>query len=248
VRSRAGTFALLTSAGSSDIYLTNGEDAPLHAAHFNTGSLAEAIQLGDQMLFWIGASGNIELWKTPYAADVAVKVMDQQSFFVPVVYGNKVYGVSKVTSSSQDTALWETDGTAAGTKQVFAPTGANSTTGFVLDYVLLSTSGGLYFTGVDRTRSGSFVYRSDGTTAGTTEVLPYALNSNRDPMALAVVGNFLYFGFAWGNEQGLARIPLAGGPAEYIATDCALYYTLAAGNHLVAKCAAGKLRILKNAG
>jgi hypothetical protein len=47
----------------------------------------------------------------------------------------------------------------------------------------------------------------------------------------------------------LARVPIAGGPIEYVDTpDCAVFNMVAAGNHLLAHCNYGTLRLLGNAG
>ncbi|HEX2881430.1 MAG TPA: hypothetical protein VHO25_18000, partial [Polyangiaceae bacterium] len=89
VRSTGGTFALLVDG--SDVYLTDGVDPPMIAMSFPNGSLGGAIQLGTEMLFWWNfGGGQMEMWKTSYAAEAAEKVMDVQAFQRPVVYQDKV--------------------------------------------------------------------------------------------------------------------------------------------------------------
>jgi hypothetical protein len=217
------------------------------AAAFPNGSLASAIQLGTEMLFWWNlGSGNQEMWKTSYAAEAAEKVMDVQTFQHPVVYQDKVYGISKTNFDDFEYALWETDGTAAGTNEVVLPgRGLNSD-------MLWVTDEGLFFLATYEQEAGLFLYKSDGTAAGTTRLMSHGVLYTGPGSGPVIVGDYLYVGFEWGpsgTDPGLARVPIAGGPIEYVDTpDCAVFNMVAAGNHLLAHCNYGTLRLLGNAG
>jgi hypothetical protein len=245
IEATGGTFTLVENG--YDVFLTDGFDAPILVDNPENAGVAGAIQLGDEMLFWLNfGSGHTELWKTTYTG-VAEKVTDSQAFQQAVIYQDKVYGISKTASTDVEYGLWETDGTAAGTKEVVVPGRG------LEDELLLATDGGLFFLATYEQEAGLFLYKSDGTAAGTTRVFSDDILYSGRGSGPVVVGDYLYVGFEWGPggtaNTGLARVPTAGGAIEYVDTpDCAVFNMVAAGNHLIAQCNYGTLRLLGNAG
>lgn len=84
--------------------------------------------------------------------------------------GSKVFFVASDAKNSQNTHLWVTDGTTAGTKEIggFSNAGISNFYGIIWDH-LYALNGKLIFSGQDRS-SETGVWVSDGTAKGTIEL------------------------------------------------------------------------------
>lgn len=253
VTTLGGKFGLFFT-DKRGLYATTGTGTPTLIQTFPDGSAIAGdhlgVQLGEDTYFFMTEGKTPQLWKTTSAAGSAKKIVDAPSFQRTVAFKNRIYGITENPKNLVD-ELWTSDGTAEGTKAVFVP-GTTAQTGLG-DQILLATDDALFFIATTPASEGTRLWRSDGTTAGTTDAMPWGVNySGATNTPLVHIGRWVYAGLrgfspTLGELDGIVRVPTAGGQAEYIPTDCAVFDLLAVGKHLVAQCNYGRARVFKDA-
>lgn len=173
-------------------------------------------ELNGELYFWAReASGPTSLWKTNGTSSGTVKVIDPPfaGGGTPMVtYNGRIYFLA-YSAPGQNPELYVTDGTPSGTGlllEINPSTSANLTSGssprdlYVYD-------GFLFFSADDGT-NGRELWRTDGTTVGTTmvaDIFPNNLNpafgKGSNPAYFIELSNELYFA-ARGYDVGLNQI------------------------------------------
>jgi hypothetical protein len=239
-----------SKVGNDELYATTGAGAPtlLHTLALDDNVSASVVQNGDDTYFWLTRAQVTSLWKTTAAAGTAVEVTPAPIFENGVVFKGRAFGLAS-TSLAARAALWQTDGTAGGTKAVFQPGPLPSG----ISARLSVTSDAIFFlANTPATNNLLRLFRSDGTTEGTKEVFAHDVYDELPPKKdLTVVGRFLYIGMHWQSPtalvEGLARVPVAGGQIEFIPMKCGVSHLRAFGKHLLAQCNYGSAHIFKDA-
>jgi trimeric autotransporter adhesin len=127
-------------------------------------------------------SDDIELWKSDGSAAGTVRVADinpgttgsDPAGFVPF---NNLLLFSAFTAA-QGREVWKTDGTTAGTqlvKDIYSGTGNGIPYSF---YNFISYNGAVYFTAFSQSSSDNEIWKTDGTTSGTQEVMDIYTGTN----------------------------------------------------------------------
>jgi ELWxxDGT repeat protein len=122
------------------------------------------------------------------------------------VNGTLFFGTNDTLfDSNHGTALWRSNGTAAGTSLVEDFTDTTNNSGGLYPWLLTDVSGTLYFT-VNNKGNGDTLFRSDGTAAGTTVLTGVGPAANLGPAGdLTNVNGTLFFEAAIPNSDSLFR-------------------------------------------
>ena len=210
----AGRFLYFNSSlpdGSNGLFRSDGTDAGTSLLKtFDPGWTASSgaspldgsaeYQLNRNVLFLAndGIHGK-QLWKTDGTAEGTSRITDFQTPLgfnpiSPVILGGYLYfGLAGAATTGQS-GLWRTDGTEAGTTLVkgFAPTYSYSSADTSIQDLTLF-DGAIYFAA--REGDSDFnLWRSDGTTAGTYQVMDVPNGSSGSyPTNLTVAGSNLFF-------------------------------------------------------
>ncbi len=199
------TTVELTDAQS----LCAGGGIPQTFAVLDGAAYFAATQVGD---YWS------ELWRTdgtPEGTRQISHVGPRQQVDALTVFQGKLFFVADDLDgdvSTKRATLWSSDGTTAGSAPLF------DLPAFSVSY-LVAFEGALYFEGEDRTNFGNFLFRSDGTAAGTQALLPTAgftpprFVRSGDQILLADGGTL------WetdGSPEGTRSITEDGGPIQTV--------------------------------
>ena len=204
-----GGVALFEGVGTDghvNLWVTNGTSAgtsELSAAGAYPGGLypGQMAVLGSKVLIeGSDASNNPNLWVTDGTwvgtSELTVGGSSSAGLFVGIdaqftVIGSKA--LFKGFNSSGHLNLWVTDGTSAGTSELIVA-GANAGGLFSSDNVeFVALGGGVLFGGVDA--SGKIgLWRTDGTSAGTSELMVAEASPNGlDPGSFSALGGNVLF-------------------------------------------------------
>jgi ELWxxDGT repeat protein len=208
----------------NDIYFTAGETATGRELWKTDGTAAGTVIVKDinpgtgsglnisnhkaavfnGRLYFIATDGTngTELWSTDGTAANTLMVKDivaggGNSFPSDFTVFNNEMFFTAASVSNGNPDLWKTDGTAAGTVLVrsLSADGLSLTTGNTNALNFFTVAGGkLFFRGISNTVSGSELYASDGTTAGTGLVKDIFPGSGSSvPQAMLEFNSKLYF-------------------------------------------------------
>jgi len=182
-------FRTFNSSSSRDIYKSDG--TPAGTARIVTAIQPDKLQVANNILFFSKSDGpnGIELWKyqgTTASIVKNIKPGAQHSFPSSLTaFNNQLFFFADDGTNGNE--LWKSDGTDAGTQLVAdINPGSASSAGF-LPMVVYNNN--LYMIAL---KNGAVsLMKTDGTTAGTTEVK--AFTSNVSPGNLFLSGSSLYF-------------------------------------------------------
>ena len=161
------------------------------------------VQIGSSLYFAASTNGTgIELWKSDGTAagtvmvkDIRVGRSDSSPFKLTNVNGTLYFLANDGTYGIE---LWKSDGTDTGTSMVKdiwvgGVSSMGSTSSELWNVELMNVNGTLYFQASDGT-SGVELWKSDGTTAGTTMVKDIGIGSiSSSPSLLTNVNGTLFF-------------------------------------------------------
>jgi ELWxxDGT repeat protein len=172
----AGRTNGIPAGNDPALFVSNGTTGGTRVLINNVTSAAlTPVKLGGAIYFLANSDGSPSaLWKSDLTTFATTELAAITSFKEPTVLGDKVFFVN-------GTALWETDGTAGGTKKTAALTHTNPNTLTVFNNKLY-----LYGTGVSNNKS---LLRFDG--AASVQALSATLNTGAE-YAPVVVKNKLY--------------------------------------------------------
>lgn len=183
-----------------NLYETDGTEAG--TKKITTSGISPLVPYGRQTevftefnneLYFVGNDmvNGYELWKTDGTAAGTVMVkeinpakgmFDSKSEISQLtVMGNNLYFFANETTDEDSLQIWKTNGTAAGTERIVSYKISNTET----VNSLTATSTHIYYT---YNKNGTSIYKSDGTTAGTSVFL-----ANCDPYHLTELNGELLF-------------------------------------------------------
>jgi ELWxxDGT repeat protein len=178
----------------SGVFKTNGTAAGTTLVTSVSGVTKGAV-LNGAAIFGAGATGARELWRTDGTAAGTKKLADLHMVRPIGVMLGTFYFVGQTPAHGAE--LWRTDGTPAGTEMVIdLYPGVESAHRGWTDSMFAVSKNAIYFSAFDGSGSGSKIFRSDGTAAGTTlliDVTPSNQSGEGWIYPLTIVGDWLFF-------------------------------------------------------
>ncbi|HBL25905.1 MAG TPA: hypothetical protein DD490_03620, partial [Acidobacteria bacterium] len=196
--SSAGSWALLSFHTSRRVWRTDGTTAgtreiPLPAGIRTFGN-ATGASLGNVTFFRASSGFGAEIWRTDGTAAGTWPVTGAETAALGemATHGGALFFLAGTPENPSRLALWRSTGAPGGTQRLrtFGAFGGFSSPA----PAELTSLGSLLFFRLDDGESGSELWRTDGTAAGTVQVHDIAPGEDGSfPMELTALGSRLYF-------------------------------------------------------